>query len=116
MLKKSLANKKKPKSLSLFASAGIGELGIVNNNIDIIAANELLADRCALYKENYPQTQMFEGDVWKLADDIVNYCNGQLKDEDLLLFYATHPCQGMSTNGAGKLKAEVAAGNRSDVD
>lgn len=44
------------KAVCLFSSAGIGELGIVNNNIDIILSNELLEDRHKLHETNYPNT------------------------------------------------------------
>ncbi len=115
-----LKNKKKfinnLKCLSLFASAGIGELGIKNNGIEIIAANELLSDRCGLYKENYPETKMFQGDIWKLKNEIISYCKNNIKKQDLFLIYATPPCQGMSTNGAGKIKSEITAGNRPSID
>lgn len=36
--------------LSLFSSAGIGELGIKASNFDILVSNELLYERCKLYK------------------------------------------------------------------
>lgn len=39
--------------LSLFSSAGIGELGIKASGFSILLSNELLSSRCALYSENY---------------------------------------------------------------
>jgi DNA (cytosine-5)-methyltransferase 1 len=102
--------------ISLFSSAGLGELGMVENGIEILVANELLADRCALYEENYPTTEMFRGDVWALKDRIIEATRRKLGGEELFIAYATPPCQGMSTNGAGKLKAEVAAGTREEED
>lgn len=104
------------KCLSLFSSAGIGELGILSNNIDIICANEVVPQRCALYRENYPETKLFEGDVWEQKGDIVDWVQETLGEEELFMVYATPPCQGMSTNGAGKLKSEIAAGNRPPED
>lgn len=102
---------------SLFSSAGIGELGLEASGMKIIAANEIVPNRCALYRENYPQTQLFEGDIWEEKDAFVEYVSNELeKDEELFLLYATPPCQGMSTNGYGKLKSEVAAGRRGEVD
>lgn len=104
------------KALSLFSSAGIGELGLLSNDIEIIAANELLGNRCSLYRENHPNTHMFEGDIWELKEQIVNYVRQELAGSELFMVYATPPCQGMSTNGYGKLQAEIAAGRRSEVD
>ena len=104
------------KALSLFSSAGIGELGIERHGVEIVAANEIVKDRCALYRENHPQTTMYEGDIWELRSDLVKYVVDSIGQDELFLVYATPPCQGMSTNGAGKLTAEVAAGNRPTED
>ena len=104
------------KCLSLFSSAGIGELGIRASGIDIVVANELRPDRCGLYRENHPETALLEGDIWDLRDVLVAQCREQLGGEALYLAYATPPCQGMSTNGAGKLKSEIAAGRRPPID
>lgn len=102
-------------AISLFSSSGVGELGLKRSGIEVLAANEILADRCALYASNHPRTTMFQGDIWKVGPDIVRHVR-QVAGPDLFLAYATPPCQGMSTNGYGKLKAEVAAGNRPAED
>lgn len=103
-------------AISLFSSAGIGELGILNTGVEVICANELVGSRCQLYKENYRETKLFEGDVWHLNEKIIEFTKTQLDDDELFLVYATPPCQGMSTNGYGKLKAEVEAGRRAPID
>jgi DNA (cytosine-5)-methyltransferase 1 len=59
---------------------------------------------------------MFEGDIWTLKDEILRFVTDSVGREELFLVYATPPCQGMSSNGFGKLKAEVRAGNRSSED
>lgn len=104
------------KCLSLFSSAGIGELGIEAAGIEIVVANELRADRCGLYRENHRSTHLLEGDVWDLGDALVARCEEAVGEDELFLAYATPPCQGMSTNGAGKLKSEIAAGRRAAID
>ena len=43
-------------AVSLFSSAGIGELGLKAHDIRIVVSSELLADRHTLYKNNYPGT------------------------------------------------------------
>ncbi len=103
-------------AVSLFSSAGIGELGIEKNAIDVIAASELKGDRGKLYNENFPETKMFVGDIWETKEDIINYSIDALQNEELFLLYATPPCQGMSTNGVGKLNAEARNGNRPAED
>jgi len=104
------------KAISLFSSAGIGELGLVRNGIDVIAANEIVPNRCGLYRVNHPSTRMFEGDIWKLKDDIVSFAADSVGKDGLFLAYATPPCQGMSSNSLGRLKAEIRWGNRGAED
>ncbi|HCG6086268.1 DNA cytosine methyltransferase [Vibrio antiquarius] len=105
------------KAISLFSSSGIGELGIKSHDIEIIVANELHKDRCQLYSRNYPETTMIQGDIWGKKTEIISQTKLRLEDsEELFLIYATPPCQGMSTNGAGKLRAEIEAGRRPKLD
>lgn len=95
--------------LSLFSSAGIGELGIKAAGLNILLSNELLQSRCDLYKENYPETKSLCGDIWTLKDEIVD----DWKSFDVgnpFLVYATPPCQGMSFNSVGKRLAEIRKG------
>ncbi len=104
------------KALSLFSSAGIGELGLRANGVEIVASNELLEDRHSLYQHNFENTRCFLGDIWSQRDAIQNYVSQACRGGDLFLVYATPPCQGMSSNGLGRLKYEVRQGNRSPVD
>jgi DNA (cytosine-5)-methyltransferase 1 len=103
-------------AISLFSSAGLGELGMARNGIDILVANELLPDRCALYEHNYPSAQMVRGDIWELKTEVIEFTRRKLAGSELFMAYATPPCQGMSTNGVGKLMAEIAAGTREEED
>lgn len=103
------------KALSLFSSAGIGELGVQASGVQIILANELLAQRVALYRENFNH-EILEGDINKLKKQIVDSAHKALSGDELFLLYATPPCQGMSSNGMGKLKAEIASGRREEED
>lgn len=106
----------RPKALSLFSSAGIGDLGLRANGIEIVASSELLEDRHALFKRNYPGTKSFTGDIWSLQENITDYISRTYGEAGLFLIYATPPCQGMSSNGIGRLKHEVRQGTRSPVD
>ena len=87
--------------LSLFSSAGIGELGIKASGLRILLSNELLSNRCALYKENY--TEIIQR--W----DNFNAGNP-------FLIYATPPCQGMSFNSVGKRLQEIRRGRKPKDD
>jgi DNA (cytosine-5)-methyltransferase 1 len=103
------------KAASLFSSAGIGELGIQAAGLDIILANELLPARAALYRANFSH-EMLEGDISEKKTEFIERTRAQLDAEELFLLYATPPCQGMSSNGMGKLKSEVAFGRRNHED
>lgn len=107
--------KKRRTVLSLFSSAGIGELGIKATGFDIRLSNELLPDRCALYHENYPETESICGDIWQKKCEIIRKWRAH-NDGAPFMIYATPPCQGMSFNGIGKILAEVRAGRRPKED
>ncbi len=113
---KKLSKTKLLKAICLFSSAGIGELGIEETGIKIIAANELLANRVSLYKENFKKSTIFEGDIHQLKNIIVEEAKTKLVCDELFLVYATPPCQGMSSNGMGRLKWEASQGNRAEED
>lgn len=99
-------------AICLFSSAGIGELGLEAAGAKILLANELIQERVNLYRENFPNTETIQGDIWEKRDEIVRRSKALLAGEELFFLYATPPCQGMSTNGSGKLKSEIAAGRR----
>ena len=101
--------------LSLFSSAGIGEVGIRASGLNILLSNELLKNRCLLYQENFPETKSICGDIWALRDKICDEW-AQLCDNNPFLIYATPPCQGMSFNSVGKRLQEIRAGRKPKDD
>lgn len=101
--------------LSLFSSAGIGDLGIKASGYSIQLSNELLPERCALYSENYPESEVLCGNIWDLKDTIVKKWVKKSKDSPFLI-YATPPCQGMSFNSVGKRLLEIRKGNKPKDD
>jgi len=103
-------------AVSLFSSAGLGELGLRSNGIEILAASEIRKDRAKLYEENFPEARMFNGDIWETKGAVVEFVKRNLDGKELFLVYATPPCQGMSTNGVGKLNAEARVGRKSGDD
>ncbi len=103
-------------AVSLFSSAGIGDLGLQANGFDVIASSELVNQRHALYGVNFPTARRFTGDIREHKAELVEHVRRELEGEELFLVLATPPCQGMSTNGAGKLLAEIRAGNRPPMD
>lgn len=101
--------------LSLFSSAGIGELGVKACGMSILVSNEIVQSRCDLYSENYPEVKSICGDIWDKENEIIQRWRMQ-SNESPFLIYATPPCQGMSSNGAGKLLSEIKKGNRKPGD
>ena len=92
----------KIKAISLFSSAGIGELRTRNLNINVVAANELLPQRAACYRHFYPDTIMVCDDITKKStkETMIKYAN----DNNAKLLIATPPCQGLSTLGKNKVQ------------
>lgn len=103
-------------AVSLFSSAGIGELGIKNNGIRIVVSNEMLENRHELYQKNFPKAICVTGDIWKNVENICNIYRENATENELFLLYATPPCQGMSTNGAGTLLKGIREGNKPKID
>lgn len=102
-------------AISLFSSSGIGDLGLHKNGIKTVVACELLPDRMDLFRSNNPDTKCFCGDIWKLADSIIEYYNSTYEEEPFVIL-ATPPCQGMSPNGMGKMLSDYRKGLRPKFD
>lgn len=90
----------KIKAISLFSSAGIGELLLKNTRVDVIAANELLQKRADCYKHFYPNSEMYCGDITQ--EKTKEYMISQVKNNNVKMLIATPPCQGLSTLGKNK--------------
>lgn len=103
------------KAVSLFSSSGIGDLGLHNNDIKTVVACELLEERANLFKANNPDTKMFLGDIWELQEEIISYYQKNFTDNPFILL-ATPPCQGMSSNGMGKMLNDYRKGLRPKFD
>lgn len=87
------------KAVSLFSSAGIGELRLPAF-VDVIVANELLESRANCYRHFYPTTNMICGDITEksVKERIISIAN----KEKCSFLIATPPCQGLSTLGKNK--------------
>lgn len=102
-------------AISLFSSSGIGDLGLHVNHIQTVVACELLEERMNLFQHNNPNTKCFCGDIWNLQDNIVEYYKMNYKKPPFLIL-ATPPCQGMSSNGMGKMLSDYRKGLRPKYD
>jgi|GEM_PF-184488 len=104
-------------SVSTFSGGGIGDAGIEwGCKVPVISACELVPDRAGLIRHNYPSTHVFQGDIWELKEEIVEHAQNTLDGKSPWLFVMSPPCQGMSSNGAGRIKASMAAGKRPKDD
>ena len=102
---------------SIFSGGGVGDVGIEwGAKIPVLAACELVPSRAALIRSNFPKTKVFEGDIWKLQDSYVEYFQSKLKGARPWLLTLSPPCQGMSSNGAGRISAAIRQGNRPKED
>ncbi len=104
------------KAITLFSSAGIGDLAIKKLGVEILVANELLEQRVRLHRRNFPKTEMIQGDVWEKADEIIEKTLSYLDGYELDFVFATPPCQGMSKNGQGKLLRGIREGKKPRFD
>jgi DNA (cytosine-5)-methyltransferase 1 len=103
-------------AISLFSSAGIGDLALQHLPVDVLVSCELLEERHQIFQHNFPSTLSLTGDIWKLADEIVEQTNARLAGRELDLLFATPPCQGMSKNGRGKLLQGIREGKKPAFD
>ena len=105
-----------PSSISLFSGAGIGDLGIeYGTELSVSIFSELLENRAKLIEQNYPNSRVVSGDIRQKQQDIIRLWKVNHKKPPTLITLSP-PCQGMSTNGAGKISAEVKKGNRPKYD
>ncbi len=102
-------------AISLFSSSGIGDLGLRANGIKTVIACEVIKDRMNLFHNNYPDAKCFCDDIWNVEKDIINYFNANYQEPPFLIL-ATPPCQGMSSNGMGKMLSDYRKGLRPKYD
>lgn len=91
-------------AMSLFSSAGIGELNVHNKNLNFVVANELIEKRANTYKFFYPSTKMIQGNI--LDEDIKNNILKVAYNNNIKFLLATPPCQGLSTVGKNKFQKD----------
>ncbi|MDA9052943.1 DNA cytosine methyltransferase [Planktomarina temperata] len=111
-----MLSNKKLKAISLFSSSGVGEKGLEKAGVEVIVANEKVKNRAELYCQNFPTSKMFNSDIWECKEDLIKEARALSTSDQIFLVYATPPCQGMSTNGAGMLKKNRSMGKLSEFD
>ena len=102
---------------SLFSGGGIGDIGIEwGHKIQVLAASELVPNRAALIRRNFPKTKVFEGDIWTTKGAYIEFFFFFLGSIRPWLLTLSPPCQGMSSNGAGRISSEIKSGKRPRED
>ena len=96
--------------VSLFSSAGIGELFLDQVGINIILSNELIERRCQLHEIIYPKKKILCGDIKnpKIFEEI----NSTIKKNNVKFMIATPPCQGFSLVGKNKTINQMQSDSR----
>lgn len=84
--------------VSLFSSAGIAETYLLDTEINITVANELLEKRARLYRVINPNTLMVQGDI--SSEETFNKVLSYSEKVEFLI--ATPPCQGVSVAGKNR--------------
>jgi DNA (cytosine-5)-methyltransferase 1 len=103
-------------SVSLFSSAGVGDLAFKHLPVEILVSCELLEERHDIFQANFPTTEAITGDIWDVFPKVAEAARRRLGDKELDILFATPPCQGMSKNGRGKLLSEIRNGARPELD
>ena len=88
------------KGLSLFACSGISEYYLNDTDIDIVIVNELLQERCDIYKHFHPNAEIIQGDINDKLDIIIS----KSIELNIEFIIATPPCQSFSNAGRKKVK------------
>ncbi|MBG30639.1 MAG: hypothetical protein CMI31_11655, partial [Opitutae bacterium] len=102
---------------SFFSGGGFGDLGIEHGcRLPVLTACELLEDRAKLISNNFGETHVFQGDIWELKDHMVSTIEKMLSGNRPWLMLLSPPCQGMSSNGAGRIQAAIRDGKRPNED
>ncbi len=79
-------------SLSLFSGAGGMDVGFKDAGFSVVAANELDKYACQTFRKNHPDTQLLEGDIDQLENELSTF-----KGVDVI--FGGPPCQGFSVAG-----------------
>ncbi len=102
---------------SLFSGGGLGDVGIEwGAGVPVLGTCELVSSRAALLRKNFPETKVFEGDIWKTMDQYISFFQKKLNLKSPWLLTLSPPCQGMSSNGAGRISSSIRKGNRPRED
>ena len=84
--------------ISTFAGTGGSSLGYKMAGLKILLACEIDNNAVLNYRQNFPETPIFHGDIADLNAKVVEELTG-IKPGELDVFDGSPPCQGFSTIG-----------------
>jgi len=94
--------------LSVFSGGGIGDAGIhFGCKVPILSACELVPVRAEMLRTNFQEAEIYTGSIYDHMSSIVEDTAKKLSGKSPWLVVLSPPCQGMSTNGAGKLMKSI---------
>lgn len=107
-----------PGYVSLFSGGGFGDLGIVHGvGIPLLACCELVEERADVLRRLFPFSSVHCGDIWTVGPDIVRVVREKIGEgRRPWLLVMSPPCQGMSSNGKGRIGVGVERGTRPSDD
>lgn len=104
-------------AVSLFSGGGLGDFALESGlAIPVVASCELLPERAAMLRQNTTQGRVFEGDIHAQSASLVDYVHTRLKGRRPWIVVLSPPCQGMSTNGMGRMNRSKSRGKRPRYD
>ena len=95
----------------------MGDAGIEwGAKVPVLAACELVPSRAALIRNNFPDTKVFEGDIWKLEESCYGISNRSWKEKalafDLVTTLPRHVLKWGGANLGSNQAGESSAGGR----
>lgn len=104
--------------VSLFSGGGFGDVGVAHGcGVPLLACCELLEERAEILRRLFPDSGVHAGDVWNVGDALVADVRRRIgASRRPWLVLMSPPCQGMSSNGKGRIGVEVERGTRPDID
>ena len=104
-------------SVSLFSGGGFGDIGVeCGARVPVIACCEVVSERADVLKRLFPDAVVFQDDIWQCRDAIVHEVRRRLDGKRPWLLVMSPPCQGMSSNGAGRITSAIKKGQRPTTD
>jgi DNA (cytosine-5)-methyltransferase 1 len=81
-----------------------------------VACSEVVPERAEMLRAFFPNASVHEGDIWQEKDALTAEVDRRLNGRRPFLLVMSPPCQGMSSNGAGRITAAISKGTRPKED